>query len=114
MDEKKRIAEDLVGLYHGRDAARAARDYFERTIQRREVPSEVSRVYEWSGEPTLLDVVVAIYPVSKREAKGLIGQGGIRLDGASVTDPHLPWPTDADHVVDRARKNHVLVRVPRK
>ena len=41
MDEKKRIAQDIVTLYHGPDAARAARDWFERTIQRGEIPAEM-------------------------------------------------------------------------
>jgi len=41
MDEKKRIAEDLVALYHGHDAARAARDWFERTIQGGEIPADM-------------------------------------------------------------------------
>jgi tyrosyl-tRNA synthetase len=40
MDEKKRIAADLVALYHGPDAARGAREWFERTIQRGEIPAE--------------------------------------------------------------------------
>ena len=40
MDEKKRLAQDIVARYHGDAAAAAARDYFERTVQRREIPTD--------------------------------------------------------------------------
>ncbi|HZT12835.1 MAG TPA: tyrosine--tRNA ligase, partial [Candidatus Baltobacteraceae bacterium] len=34
MDEKKRLAQEVVARYHGADAAKSAREYFERTVQR--------------------------------------------------------------------------------
>ena len=40
MDEKKQLAQEIVARYHGREAAAAARDYFERTVQRKEIPTD--------------------------------------------------------------------------
>ncbi|MGC2130399.1 MAG: tyrosine--tRNA ligase, partial [Candidatus Aquilonibacter sp.] len=38
IDAKKKLAESIVARYHGRDGAASARDYFERTVQRKEIP----------------------------------------------------------------------------
>ena len=69
MDEKKRIAEDIVALYHGRDAARAARDWFERTIQRGEIPAEMPEL-PLDGHGKLAELIVAAkFADSKRAAQ---------------------------------------------
>ena len=91
MDEKKRIAEDLVALYHGRDAAGAARDWFERTIQRGEIPAEMPEL-PLGDRSKLVDLIVAAgFAESKRAAARLVTEGGVRIDGAVVTDPNTRW-----------------------
>src|SRR5579871_5864193 len=40
MEEKKRLAQEIVARYNGETEARAAREYFERTVQRRELPTD--------------------------------------------------------------------------
>jgi tyrosyl-tRNA synthetase len=99
MDEKKRIAEDLVALYHGRDAARAARDWFERTIQRGEIPAEMPEL-PLAGRNKLVDLIVAAgFAESKRAAARLVGEGGVRIDGTVVTDPAARWTADGPAVL---------------
>jgi tyrosyl-tRNA synthetase len=91
MDEKKRLAEELVALYHGADAARAACENFERTVQRRELPAEMVELPA-GGARRLSDVLVlAGFAQSRREAERLVLGGGVRLDGAPVRDPALAW-----------------------
>ena len=41
IEAKKRIAEAIVAKYHGAEAARTARERFEQTVQRRELPAEM-------------------------------------------------------------------------
>lgn len=91
MDEKKRVAEELVALYHGADAARTARENFERTVQRRELPAEMTELSA-GGARRLSDVLVlAGFAQSRREAERLVLGGGVRLDGAAVRDPSMAW-----------------------
>jgi tyrosyl-tRNA synthetase len=93
MDEKKRIASAVVALYHGADAARAARDHFERTIQRGELPAEIDE-RRFEGVRTLVDVVVAAgFAESKRAAQRLIAEGAVKIDGVAVSDPKASWDT---------------------
>jgi len=91
MDEKKRIAEAVAALYHGAEAARAAREHFERTIQRGELPAEIPE-RRFEGVRTLVDVTVAAgFAESKRAAQRLIVEGAVKIDGSVVTDPKALW-----------------------
>jgi tyrosyl-tRNA synthetase len=115
MDEKKKIAEELVTLYHGAGAARAAREHFERTVQRRELPEEMPEVQVGgaslgsaaSAPAKLVDVIVrAGFAQSKREAERLIAGGGVKLDGAVVTDPAARWTPAAGAVLSVGARKH--------
>ncbi|MEO7038473.1 MAG: tyrosine--tRNA ligase [Candidatus Elarobacter sp.] len=109
MDEKKRIAGDLVTLYHGPDAARAAREWFERTIQRGEIPAEMPDL-PLDGRTKLTDLLVAAgFAESKRAATRLLGEGAVRIDGAAVTDPGARWTATAPAVLQVGSRKFVRV-----
>jgi tyrosyl-tRNA synthetase len=109
MDEKKRIAEDLVALYHGRDAARAARDWFERTIQRGEIPAEMPEL-PLAGRSKLVELLAAAgFADSKRAATRLIAEGGVRIDGTVVTDPAARWTAQGPAVLQVGSRKFVRI-----
>jgi len=109
MDEKKRIAEDLVALYHGRDAARGARDWFERTIQRGEIPAEMPEL-PLAGRSKLVELIAAAgFADSKRAATRLIAEGGVRVDGAVVTDPAARWSASGPAVLQVGSRKFVRI-----
>src|SRR5665213_678760 len=109
MDEKKRIAEDLVTLYHGREAARAARDRFERTIQRGEIPAEMPELAR-EGREKLVDLIVAAgFADSKRAATRLIAEGGVRVDGSVVTDAAARWTATGQAVLQVGSRKFVRI-----
>jgi tyrosyl-tRNA synthetase len=92
MDEKKQLAQDIVTVYHGADAGQAAREYFERTVQRKEIPTDAIaelRVGECVRVAELL--VKAGFAASRREAERLISGSGVKVDGIVVGDPKAPW-----------------------
>jgi tyrosyl-tRNA synthetase len=91
IDAKKRVAQAIVALYNGDDAAKAARENFERTVQRRELPDEMTEITLRDAR-RLTDVLVqAGFAQSKREAERLIRGGGVRLDGVPADDPAMMW-----------------------
>ena len=90
MDSKKRLARELVGQFHDAEAARGAEEFFERTVQRREMPDELATYELVSGtapdEKRLSDVLVgAKLAASSSEARRLIDQGAVRIDDEQVT-----------------------------
>ncbi len=87
MEQKKRIAEAIVTKYHGADAARGAREYFERTVQRREMPETIPEL-TIARDAKLIDAVLAAgFADSKRAAQRLVGEGAVRVDGVALGDP---------------------------
>lgn len=86
MEEKKRLARTIVTECWGPEAAARAEAYFERTVQRKEVPPDAP-TFLVGGEEPLLDVLVAAGLVpSKREAKRLFQQGAVTVDGVVVDE----------------------------
>jgi len=95
MTAKKDLAEEIVARYHGPAEARGARDRFEATVQRGELPAEIPDVTV-DGARTLADVLVAVgFALSKREAQRAIESGSVRVDGVQVRDARQAWNASA-------------------
>ncbi|NIM90790.1 MAG: tyrosine--tRNA ligase [Candidatus Aminicenantes bacterium] len=95
-DLKSQLAESIVADFWGKKAAEQATEEFERVFKHKEVPSEVEDIEiqvkdkaEVADYP-LIDLLVEqnIFP-SRGEAKRMIRQGGIYLDGQRIADLNL-------------------------
>jgi tyrosyl-tRNA synthetase len=86
-DAKVALAETIVRLYHGESAANEAREHFERTVVRKEMPADV-QIFELASElkaAPLAKVLVAVgFASSNRDAQRLIKDGAIKVDGVRV------------------------------
>ena len=90
MEAKKRLARTVTAMYHGEDEAAAAEAAFARVVQAREVPDNIAlvRLSTVSGsEPMWRVVVLAGMAPSNSEARRLIQQGAVEVDGSRVSDP---------------------------
>jgi len=99
-DEKRRLAREVVDLYHGQGSGAGAEERFERVHRERELPEKVpnlaippdlvidGRVYL----PKLLAVLGLAD--SNSHARRLIEQGGVRLDGQPVDGDTLELPAN--------------------
>jgi tyrosyl-tRNA synthetase len=94
---KKWIAHSVTALYHGAAVADEAQEHFRRTVQEKEftasdieelaLPAELAATAAAGQELRLIDVLVALgLAPSKGEAKRLIEQGGVKVDGVQVPD----------------------------
>lgn len=89
MEAKKKLAWEIVDCYHSSQAANAAAGRFERVHQKRELPREMPEVSV--GEPMAIPelLVVAGLCQSTSEARRLVYQGGVRIDGEPVESVDL-------------------------
>jgi tyrosyl-tRNA synthetase len=93
MDQKRRLAREIVDTYHGAGEGAAAEDRFDRVHRDRQVPEHVPEVpipaeALESGTVWLPRLLVALgRAASNGEARRLVEQGGVRLDGEVVDDP---------------------------
>jgi tyrosyl-tRNA synthetase len=87
-DAKAHVAERLVARYHGPDAARHACEEFDRMFRQKQLPDEIETVSLTLVQPVpLVDALVAAgLAASKSEARRLIAQGGVYVDGQRVSD----------------------------
>ena len=92
MNYKKRLAGELVVQFHGLEEARKAGEYFSRVFQRREAPEEADKVVfplglEGSAQVDIIMLLVqAGSAPSRSEARRLLAQGAIEVDGRRVTE----------------------------
>src|SRR5262245_22162986 len=94
--EKRRLAREVVELYHGHGAGAAAEAAFDRVHKERELPEEIRD----ATIPADLIADGAIYlpkllaalglAESSSRARGLIEQGGVRLEGERVQEFEAP------------------------
>ena len=85
-DIKRELARAIVQLYHGKNAAKEAEQYFDRVIVNKDAPDEMDQV-ELSIDTQLIEVVTNEgLTSSKGEARRLIKQGAIRVDDKKITD----------------------------
>jgi tyrosyl-tRNA synthetase len=92
---KKALAAEIVARYHGADAGRKAADAFAQRFQRHELPSEIPEVrWNGNGETVWVSRLIAEAGLAKSnsDARRLVTQGGVRLDGKPVKDPQLEVP----------------------
>jgi tyrosyl-tRNA synthetase len=92
LEAKLALARFIVGRSHGDEAARQAEDHFTRVVREGQAPEEVPEAPLPEGEPVHLPaVLVDLLGVgSTSEARRLISQGGVRVDGEVVSDLDLP------------------------
>lgn len=93
MDVKKRLGREIVTIYHSAEAAAEAQAEFERVFSQREIPEDMPELVLEASDlengsiwaPKLL--VKAGMASSNSEARRLIQQGAVTLDGERITDP---------------------------
>ena len=99
-DAKRHMARALTARYHGEDAAEAAQERFDTLHVRRELPDEIDE-FAFSAENAkvhLPALMAEAFGLSRSEARRLLGQGGVKLDGAELSELDMP-ADDLDGVV---------------
>ncbi len=86
MVYKKLLAKDIVTFYHGEELAQKAQEYFEKTVQNKEVQDE--DIVKIKDANNLLNAIklAAFDDVSTAEIKRMIQQGGVEINGQRVED----------------------------
>ena len=89
MDAKKRLGREVVATYHGAEAAQGAQLNFEQkfsTKNHNEAPDEMPEIEIAAGEIGVVDLLVACFGGSKSEARRMVEQGAVAIDGDKIGD----------------------------
>ncbi len=112
-DLKSRLAQSIVADFWSKQEAEKAAEEFERVFKNKEIPSEIEVIEVKAAATPLIDLMVEqnIFP-SRGEAKRIIRQGGIYLDGQRVEDIGLKiaLKEDAERVLKIGKKNFYKIK----
>jgi tyrosyl-tRNA synthetase len=87
MAAKLALARFIVERSHGEEAARRAEEHFTRVVREGRAPEDVPEVALPAEDPVHLPAVLSReFGMTTSEARRLIGQGGVRLNGEPVAD----------------------------
>ncbi|MDY6872709.1 MAG: S4 domain-containing protein, partial [Chloroflexota bacterium] len=88
-DAKMALAKEIVSAFFSDAEADAAQQNFITLFQKNDLPDEIP-AFKAEGETGLLDVLVDSGLVkSKSQARRLVQQNGVKVDGETVSDPYL-------------------------
>ena len=92
MEAKLRLARFIITRAHGEEAAQAAEAHFTRVVREGQAPEEVPEVALPDADPVHMPALLAdgVGVGSTSEARRLLAQGAVRLNGDVVTDLDLP------------------------
>ncbi|MGZ9269161.1 MAG: tyrosine--tRNA ligase [Candidatus Binatia bacterium] len=108
MDAKKSLAAELVNRFHGNAAAETAQTYFETRFQKKITPTEIHQSFE-APEPIWicrLMVDVLKFAKSTSDARRLIAQGAVKVDGQVIQDVNFQFHA-VNHEILEVGKNRI-------
>lgn len=111
MPIKKSLAHQIVSELYDINAADVAAEDFENRIQKKELPKEVATVM-WDKEGSLVDFLAETgLTASRSDAKRLIEQGGVTLDGNQLDiKPNEPFNIEDDQIIGVGKRKFVRIK----
>lgn len=110
-DAKARLAKEIVTLYHGAKVAEKAAKDFEKTFVKKEIPDEIPEIKLPNLTQPLADILVTANLVSsKSEARRLIEQGGVKVDGAVIGEREEKIKPHEGMVIQVGKRKFVKVK----
>jgi len=106
MQLKKRLAQDIAGMYTSEKEAAGAREAFEKVFSKREVPDEMPEIKCSAAD--FADTNEIFWPKfmvargmqkSSSDARRIITQGGFQIDGEKYTELATPLPFNGEHIL---------------
>lgn len=113
MEVKKLLALEIVKMLNDKKTAQKAQQHFEKTVQKGETPEDIEEI-EYKGKPTTLGFIKFLVKkgliASNAEAKRLVKQGGIEIDGKKVTELEQELKLKKGTVVKVGKRKFVRIK----
>jgi len=114
-DVKKRLAREIVQLYHGQSAAIMAEEEFEKVFKNKLYPEEI-KILEIKkdvlkdGKRGIVNLVKDSGILgSTGEAIRMVRQGGVRVNGEKISDPHIDLTVEEGMILKIGRLSFIKI-----
>ena len=109
-DVKRALGREIVSLYYGKDSALAAEQHFDRVIVNKSDPEEMEEL-NLKSDKSLIDIISSVgLTKSKGEARRMISQGAVRLDGEKVTNVNLVINKGSETVIKVGKRRFIKIK----
>jgi tyrosyl-tRNA synthetase len=111
-DAKAELAWNLVKRYYGQEKADSARAIFVKTFVKKELPDEIPEAKVLAKNWPLVELMTFTNLVSsKSEARRLIDQGGVKVDGAVIGDREVTIKPTDNMVIQVGRRKFIRIKL---
>jgi tyrosyl-tRNA synthetase len=112
LEAKLELARFIVTRSHGEEAARVAEEHFTRVVREGQAPEDVPEVSLPNGDPVHLPALLLELGIpSTSEARRLISQGGVRVNGEAITEVDVPRATLEGALVQAGKRRFARLTV---
>jgi tyrosyl-tRNA synthetase len=113
-DAKMQLAHSIVAIYHGQDAADKAEAEFKNVFQQGDLPSDipdidVSSLIEQGTVSLLKLLTFANMVASNSEARRLIQQGGVKVNGVKADDIEALIPAASGMIIQAGKRKYIRI-----
>jgi tyrosyl-tRNA synthetase len=91
-DAKMKLAYDITSTFYGEATAQSAQEAFVKTFRKKEIPDELPEFTMQPGQTVLEVILEAKLTGSRSEARRLLEQKGVRLDGEVIERGEVTFP----------------------
>ena len=113
-DAKVRLAKEITTRFHGTDAAIKAAAEFDKVFKSKGIPEDIEEktITIQTDDIGVIDLLkaTALAP-STSEARRLIQQGGVSIDGTKVSDINLRFPAHKDYLLQVGKRRFAKVSI---
>lgn len=113
MEVKKQLGMYIVERFHGKEAAIRAKEHFEKVHSKKEIPEDIpvvsAKSLNLSSDRVELFELVHLLNLAptKSEAKRLIKQGGVKVNGEKVEDFLYQVSLDREYIIQAGKRKFV-------
>ena len=111
---KRALAKKLVEMYHSAEAAKEAEEEFDKIFIKKEIPDEIPffEITNGQKEISILDLITTVnFAPSKGEARRLVQQGGVTLDGEKIADISATVQLKAENILKVGKRKFIKIIV---
>jgi tyrosyl-tRNA synthetase len=113
MAAKLRLARAIVRRSHGEEAAKSAEEHFTRVVREGRAPDDVPEAMLPVEDPVHLPALLAsVFGLSTSEARRLISQGGVRVDGEALTALDVPRTSLEGALLQAGKRRYIRLTAP--
>jgi tyrosyl-tRNA synthetase len=111
-DTKRRLARTFIEMYHSKNEALKAQEEFDKVFIKKEVPDDIPELKINEAEIGIIDLILkAGFAPSKAEAKRLVAQGGVSINGEKINDFNSTIKIENENVLKVGKRKFIKLTI---